>query len=186
MEDQKIINAIKLNKNRKVLRELYNTALPSISKFVKSNGGTLADAEDCFQEAVIALIVAVKKGRFDSSFSIRNYLFGIVRNKWFNEVKRSQKYTEGEFDVEPSIDEEQLLIEKEHFGLIEELFNSLGDKCAKLLKLIIYDNMKQKEVKNILGFNSEAVVKTSYHRCKQKLREKVQGSKNLQSILKGA
>lgn len=182
MDDKSILEAIKANENRTVLRELYKTALPSISKFIRSNGGTKADCEDCFQESVLVLIAQTKKGNFNTDFSIRNYLFAIARNKWFKEVSRIKNLTDLNGRVE-HFEEVPILVDKEKEHIINELFNSTGANCARLMRMVIYDNLKYKEISKILLMANEGVVKSSYYRCKEKLRNKIKDSKTFRALL---
>ncbi len=185
MNDRSVIQAIKNNDNKKVIRELYKLALPSITDFIRANGGSRQDAEDAFQEGVIGLITAIKTGRFKEEYTIRNYLFGIARNQWFTEVKKRNNNSINEYEAADYETEIHKLIDSERTSTMHGLIESLGKKCAELLKLTIFEGKKNKEISQIMGFNNEKVVKATYYRCKQKLRDKISKKPQLVEILKG-
>jgi RNA polymerase sigma factor (sigma-70 family) len=57
-------------------------------------GASEQDAEDVFQETVIAFIDIVQKGKFRMESSIKTFLVSVARNIWRNEVKRSKDRTD--------------------------------------------------------------------------------------------
>lgn len=183
LNDTQIISAIKEGKNEDILRSLYREVLPDVKRFINNNGGNNTYAEDCFQEAVIALIISVKEGRFKSNNSIAAYIKAIVRYKWYDQFKDKLK------------EEAAALVqyEDEHYPLpqlnevqkstIKSLLSSLGELCEQLIRLSVFEGLSQAEIAIQLGKASEDVVKTSIYRCRKKLKEKVQSSPEILSQL---
>lgn len=184
MNDQAIVNAVLKDENKQVFKELYKTVFPSILKHVKSNSGSRFDSEDCFQESLLELIASIRKGRYDNQYSIKNYMIGIGKNKWSHELRRRKRFSDQEEQNE-MIDDKSLVFEKERETIIKELFSSLGERCEELLNMVIYDNMRHKEIMLALDISSEDVVKTNYYRCKEKLRKKTKHSKLFYRLLRG-
>ena len=185
MDDQTIIEAIIQNKNKTVLKQLYKKSLPLIARYIRSNGGTKADSEDCFQESVTQLIASIKLGKFNTDYTIHGFLFGVARNKWLNELRRNKRYDRTSSLPDPMIEDPVRMVDQEQAVVLEELLSSIGDSCKKLMKLVLYENMRHREVKEVLGMASENAVKSSYYRCKKRLQEKVKKNIGLQKILKG-
>lgn len=184
MNDQQIIAAITRNENKHVFKELYKTVFPLILKHVKNNSGSRFDSEDCFQECLLELFAAIKKGKFDNKYAIKNYMVGVARNKWLHELRRRKRFSDSG-TITSIVDDTTSVFDREDETIIKNLFESLGERCEQLLNLIIYDNMKHKEVMSVMGMASESVVKTTYFRCKDKLRSKVKNSTAFYRLLKG-
>src|SRR5947209_735483 len=87
--DQELI--VKLQDRKQVqeaVHYLYKHHFDSLSSFVIHNGGSLQDAEDTFQEALVAFIHMVQQNRFRGESSIKTILFSMNKNLWYSELKR--------------------------------------------------------------------------------------------------
>lgn len=189
METSKIISAIKSDNSSLLVNELYKTAFPPIKKYIRSKYGSNDDAEDCFQEAILSLIKKIKIGTYNESHEVKNFLFILSRNIWFNKVKRMGKFSSQEIEnfqvQDDSATGEAVIIESERQKALEELMSSAGSKCKELMRLMLFENKKVKEIVGIMGFSSEDVVKTTNYRCKQKLKTALINNPQLMEVLKG-
>lgn len=177
--DTQIITAIKEGKNDVILRSLYKEVLPDVKVFISKNGGNTTQAEDCFQEAVVALIIAVKENRFKHGNSIAAYIKAIVKYKWYDQFKAKLKEEEAamiQYEDEhaplPNLSEDQVIA-------LKLLLSSLGELCEQLIRLSVFEGLSQAEIAKQLGKASEDVIKTSIYRCRKKLKEKVQATPGL-------
>lgn len=170
------------------MKSLYKVALPPIIKYVREKNGTKSDAEDCFQEAVVALVKKVKSNEFDTNFEVKNFLFVVSRNIWFNKIKKDSKMHQTDYEgwgIEDSAEtSDQVMISNERSGAITQLLNSAGERCKELLVYVLFENKKLKEIAGLMNFSSEEVVKTNHYRCKQKLKEILKNDPNLLSALR--
>ena len=73
----------------KGLRLVYVDYFPLVNSLVTSNSGTSENAADVFQEAVIVLVRQLRHGKFEGRSSIKGFLYGIARNIWLNELRKS-------------------------------------------------------------------------------------------------
>src|SRR5690349_10782765 len=87
MQDQKIIELIRSGKNDQALLALYKN-FPAVKKMIRLNGGSTADAEDIFQEALIVLCRKIKESGFVLSAQLSTYLFSVCRFLWKDELKK--------------------------------------------------------------------------------------------------
>ena len=171
------------------MKELYAIALPPIVRHVKQKRGTTSDGEDCFQEAVLALVKKVKEGTWDGKYEVKNFLFIVARNNWYNKLKRAGRLQTSDIDDVQVEDEsegvEAVMIAEERETAIATLMDKAGERCKELLRLVIFENKKLKELVELMGFSSEEVVKTNHYRCKQKLKEALKNDSHLLAALKG-
>lgn len=137
--DQKYIDAL-LSSNSTLHKEIYEKFSEKIKKLVLQNNGTIADAGDIFQEALLSIYKRAKQGNFILTCPFEAYLYAICRNKWLKELyKRKQlvvtfrdieEYNNFEDGRDDITDAQQLRKE-----LIEEKLAELSAGCRKILSL---------------------------------------------------
>ena len=74
----------------KGFKEIYLRTFKTVSHYVLNNSGRVEDAEDVFQDSLIALLNNIRKINFQLSTSIENYFLSIVRNLWLGQLKRQK------------------------------------------------------------------------------------------------
>lgn len=185
LSDKVIIDGIKAKDNRKVLNTFYSELLPSIVKFVKSKGGNLQEAEDCFQDAVVSLISKVRRNDFDDQLNVRNYVFVAARNRWFSMVSRVKMKEEELGDNDGQSFGYEYMLDDEKQAVISKVLSLLGEQCNKLLTLYVYENKKMSEIKDLLGMKSMEVVKSTKYRCKKKMQELLEKNPEYKVVIRG-
>jgi RNA polymerase sigma factor (sigma-70 family) len=155
---------------------IYQEFSRTTSSFMINYGASEQDAEDVFQETVIAFIDIVQKGKFRMQSSIKTFLVSIARNIWRNEVKRRQRsdYREKQFESGRDQTEEdisELISEWEKKKQLRDLVYELGEPCRKLLMLFYYENLSMKEILTYLPYENEQVVRNKKYKCLQQLTE---------------
>ncbi|MDQ3290901.1 MAG: RNA polymerase sigma factor [Bacteroidota bacterium] len=155
--DHKYIEAL-LSNDRSLLEELYRKFSGKIKRMVLNNNGTIADAADIFNEALLSLYHKAKNQNFELSCPLDAFLYLVCKNKWLNELnKRKNKKIiaiddEG-FDLgEDSFKlAEDCTLQDQRINLITEKLAELGDACKQLLHLS-WDGKPMEEVAETLGF----------------------------------
>lgn len=186
--DLEIILAIEKGENSKALEHLYDVPLKKIRKYILGNSGSIEEANDVFQDAIVILFNQVKKNKFDKGRGVTGYLYVIAKNIWIDKVRRDKKielYDTTEYDR--SIDTTDLLgdiIKKERLSVLAKMMDQVGERCKKLLTMVNYDKLSMKEISEKLDFNSVDIAKTTHYRCKQKLAKIITGNKEALSILR--
>jgi len=181
--DLEIVQAIREGNDTKVIDSLYATVLPTVKKHVCNNGGSLEDAFDVFQDALMVFYKLVVTEKYDSEkYKVHGFVFAISKNLWINLIKKRINSTKREKlvandDLEPSILEN--LIDKERKSTLDLLFQSMGEKCTEILTMFFYHKYSLKEIAQKLGDMSEDAVKVKSHRCKKLLANKVKANKNI-------
>jgi RNA polymerase sigma factor (sigma-70 family) len=178
MEDQKIIELIRLQKNDQALLALYKN-FPAVKKMIRSKGGHVSDAEDIFQEALIILCRKIKDPGFVLTAQLSTYLFSVCRFLWKDELKRRKNHQFLDFETGLDAAEEQQL--KDHteeealIKLAERVVNELGERCREVLILFYSGQLKLKDIAAKMGYTSENTAKNQKYKCleaaKNKLKE---------------
>lgn len=175
--DHRFLQALRDNDSR-LLEELYRTCAPRITTWVTRNNGSIADARDLFQEALIVLHKSAYKPDFVLTCPISALLFTICRNQWINQLRRKKKdvavrNAEAErYLPEPAtvsayerLEEERIEKEKLDRSLAE-----LSDTCRKLLKLL-GKGTSPAEVAERLGMTNANTVYRRKNACLTRWRE---------------
>lgn len=132
------------------------------------------DALDIYQDSIIALYENILSGKLTSfTSSLKTYLFAIGKYKIYNSLKVKviiEDIDDYEFLLKEESDDEFLLREK-NVKKLQQAYQTLGDKCQKVVKLFYYENLTIEEIKDRLGYASKDVVKSQKSRCIKQIRE---------------
>ena len=182
--DHKYILALRDHDGR-LLDELYRQSSPGIIRWVTANNGTVADARDLFQEALISLHRSAHKPDFELTCPIDALIFTICRNQWINQLRR--KKTEAtvrsaearRYEPEANVvsayerhEEEQL--EKKR---LDDTLAQLSDTCRQLLRLL-GRGVSSKEAAERMGMTNANTVYRRKNACLQRWRELLDGPKD--------
>jgi len=173
--DAELIAAITSGKHLDpAIHSLYRQFSEAIRSFIMSYGGNEQDADDVFQETVIAFIDSVKKGKYRQESSVKTFLASVARHIWFNDLKKKERAGIREKKYESTRDQHESDISHQ-IGDIEQrrqlrdLLTQLGEPCNKLLHLFYYENLPMKEIVEHLPYENEQVVRNKKYKCLQQL-----------------
>lgn len=175
--DPELIAAIDGKKDlNNAIRFLYREYSRPVSSFLIGYGASEQDADDVFQETVIAFVNIVQNGKYRMEASIKTFLVSVAKNIWRNEMKkrertdfREQRFESGRAQSEDAVDE--WIEESEKKRQLRDLVFQLGEPCRKLLMLFYYENLSMKEILTHLPYGNEQVVRNKKYKCLQQLTE---------------
>lgn len=158
-------------KERKVLFEnLYKKVFPSVVRFVRQHNGTLHDASDVFQDA---LVIFYEKQQEGSRLveTQEAYLAGIARHLWYRRFgkERSEVALE-DADIIDSL--EDTAMDREQKSLLRFL-EVAGKKCMELLRAAYYHRQGPEQIKERFGYGSVRSATVAKFKCIEKVREAV-------------
>jgi len=152
----------------RVIDYLWDNSFPKVKTIVLKNNGSLADAEDVFQDGLIALYNNVISGRFKSQSSIETYLYSICKNKWYTKAKKTGKVTNlGD------LDRTEVLPVQINSERIKKVLDLLSDKCRDLLHEYYFNGSSMIEIMTKFNLKSEQSAKNKKYLCMKKLVEHV-------------
>lgn len=158
----------------RVFMEWYRFYAPAIRKFILKNGGSPADAEDIFQDALLVLYHKAREGRLVLSCSLFTFIYSISRNLWLKRLRQKGRETNlsDDFSHIP-VDASQLaqLEANEELRLLSSLLDKLGESCRKVLMRYYFDRMSMKEIALDMGLSGEQVAKNKKSLCLKQLKE---------------
>lgn len=171
------------------IKAIYRDHFESLSWYVMNNSGSRQDAEDIFQEVIVAFIDLVQKDKFRGESTVKTFLFSLNRFTWLNELKRrgrasarEEKYERGQERVEA--DTSEVIADREGKAEVIRLVGELGETCRKILLLFYYENLSMKEILETMHYENEQVVRNKKYKCLKQLEQMVNADPALKQTLK--
>ena len=182
--EDELMQGIKENK-REVFEYLYLKLTPIIYSDIRNNSGSKEDAEDHFQETLLAAIANVKTGRYERG-NFEGYFRRVSKNLWLKKLRDSGKYRSIEFqDHHDSPDElsyefAEKLIEYDHtLDLVNGKLNEMDESCKNVLNLFYYEKRGLDEIAKQSNWEY-SYAKKKIFLCRQRLKEMLQTDKRFQ------
>jgi RNA polymerase sigma factor (sigma-70 family) len=173
--DAELIAAISAGSDlNNAIQFIYRQYSEATGSLIRQYGASEQDADDIFQETVVAFIDVVKRGKFRMESSVRTFLASIARNYWFNELKKRDRsdHRNKIFELGRGKDEadtSEVIVEMERKRQLRELVDRLGESCRKVLLMFYYENMSMKEMLEHLPYENEQVIRNKKYKCLQQL-----------------
>lgn len=177
-DDPELLELLKQG-DSKGFKEIYLRTFKSVTHYVVENSGRVEDAEDVFQDSLIAFLNNIRKINFQLSTSIENYFMSIVRNLWLGQLKkRKMKGTENLDNLSeqwisvPEEDADTMALENERQEKLYKQFELLGEDCKKLLTGFYYYQKSLDELARLMNYTYD-FIKVKKFRCMKELRSKL-------------
>src|SRR5688500_8233328 len=74
----------------KLFADLYESAFPLVCRFVNNRQGTLQDAKDVFQDALVIFYEKQLEKDLDIKVSDESYVLGIAKHIWFRKHRHDK------------------------------------------------------------------------------------------------
>ena len=156
----------------KLIESLYLESFPDVAQYIARRGGSLEDAKEVFQEAIVRYYEQVIVNEKSPNSSSKAYLFGMCRNLWTNQFNKGIQNA--------SIDDMDYSEETKEPGT-EQLITHLqavGQKCMNMLQSFYYEKLSMQQLADRFGFSSERSATVQKYKCLEKVRDEVK-SKSL-------
>lgn len=161
-------------------KELYKSFFYFIREAQTKYGLTEEDTASAYSDTIIVIIHNIVCGKFEGRSSLKTYAYKIFHNKCVDVLRKTTTNRARVDDTLPldSLVYElpddaknaiQKLIAKDERQQVMEKLNEIGDKCRELL-LLFEDGYSDKEIAELMNYQSQAVVKTTRLRCLIKLK----------------
>ena len=154
--DQRYIEGL-LQNDKPLVEDIYRRFVPSIRNYVLKNRGSVSDAADIFQEALMDIYQQAKHKQLQLSCPFEPFFLLVCKRKWLNQLKKK-----GHDPVTKTVDDlsewgedvfaetERLVAEEEKARLFLREFRRLGDKCREIIRMSL-SGERQEKVAAALG-----------------------------------
>ena len=172
--DEEIVAGFQVQDHR-ILRFLYDNIGPQVFRLISQSGGSMDDAQDIFQDGLLAVYTNIRTGKYQLNSTARfsTYLMQICKYKWYDVRKSayvSKKTDEGGELPDLPDEPEALFEEEEKIKRLYRLLDQLGEQCKKILHLFYWEKKPLQEVAELTGLEP-ASAKNQKYRCINRLKE---------------
>lgn len=175
MTDEQIIALLNENKTDKAFYKLYKD-FPKINKLIQSKGGSKADAEDIFQEALIIFYRKVTESDFKLTAQIGTYLYSVSRFLWNDQLKKKKtNQSQDRFElIDDSQEQLNEAIKKEQqLQKVEHVLDKLSAKCKEIFELFYFKKLSMKSIAEEMKYSSERIARTQKYKCVEQAKKKI-------------
>ena len=129
------------------------------------NNGTLDEAKDVYQEALVVFWQKAASGKLVLTSKISTFLYSICLNQWRKELDRKSRLSSEEVDKE----EYQSHDEQERYKIVMQCISELGETCKRILTYYYFDGLNMSDIAEKMNFANTDTAKTKKYKCKKKL-----------------
>lgn len=159
------------------IRAIYQQHAHAIQRWVEANNGSAADAQDLFQDGLMAIYDRYCGADIQLNSSFGALLFGVCKRKWMDRLKEKnreavvRKIEEERYNDEddPGLESEAAFQELHKQETLSKTFALLSAQCQELLKLL-GQGVAIEKIAEQLGMAANAVYQ-SKHRCMGRWKE---------------
>lgn len=159
---------VKTVNREQLLMELYKSAFPTVAKYVAKMGGSVDDAKDVFQDALVIYYEKAVAGNLVAADG-KAYLLGIAKHMWFKKFKEQSNTLPLDDAWEQADEAEQQISNKKILQFLE----TAGKRCMELLSAFYYHKLPMKEAAEQFGYAGERSVTVQKYKCLEKVRDTV-------------
>jgi len=162
--------------DKKAVEMIYSQNYNLVQALVVNNSGTIDDAKDLFQEAMMVLFEKARSGNFELNCQIRTYLYSIARRLWLKKLNQGNRQA-ADFD---DTNETMILVDddvQEHeqknaaFEMMHSAINNLGEPCKSLLESFYFKNKSMLDIAQDFGYTNAENAKTQKYKCLMRLKK---------------
>jgi RNA polymerase sigma factor (sigma-70 family) len=173
-KEQELLNGLAVNDN-KAIETIYKENYNMVQSLILSNNGTIHEAKDVFQEAMIVLYEKARSGNFELSCQIKTYVYSVCRRIWLKRLQQNNRYSVEMASlaeivpVEEDIEEHEK--KDEEFATLEKAIGSLGEPCKSLIESFYFQKKNMQEIASQFGYTNADNAKNQKYKCLMRLKK---------------
>lgn len=160
--------------DKKAVETIYKENFNMVQSLIINNNGTVEDARDTFQEAMIVLFEKARSGTFELNCQLKTYVYSVCRRIWLKRLQQLNRYVneiEGFETVPVEEDIEEHEKRYEEFQLMEKTINNLGEPCKGLIEAYYIQKKNMQEIANQFGYTNADNAKNQKYKCLMRLKK---------------
>jgi RNA polymerase sigma factor (sigma-70 family) len=170
--DQQYISAL-CQGNPVLINEIYSRFSKNVLHWIVQNNGDSDDAQDVFQDALMAIYDRYCGRDFKLSGSFGALLMSICKRKWYDRLaqkKRDEQIRKPEADryeeEAPEVEAaEEAILQQKRQACLGRVFSQLSEQCQQLLAMVTEGLATVEQMAEQLGFSNANALYQSKHRC---------------------
>lgn len=172
----KLKEDIPYNDREAWLTTLYKSSFPLVARHISRMGGSLDEARDIFQDALIIYYQKTVQAKLSLEYSDKAYLFGIARHLWNKRYKESERQVsidQLDTDFDELIGLSNTDDQEISSSRLYQLLQTTGQKCMELLTAFYYEKLKMENIAERFGFSGPRSATVQKFKCLEKVKETV-------------
>jgi RNA polymerase sigma factor (sigma-70 family) len=154
-----------------IYRENYNM----IQSFILNNNGSIDEARDIFQEAMVVLYEKSIDTAFTLNCQIKTYLYSVCRRLWLKRLQQLNRYNTQVDSMEDMVPVEEEVEEHEKrntdYLLMENALSKIGEPCKSLLDAYYLQKKSMQDIAGEFGYTNADNAKTQKYKCLMRLKK---------------
>ena len=171
--EQDLLKGLAQN-DRHSVETIYRQHYNMVQTLIVNNNGSIDDAKDIFQEALIVLYEKVKSGTFELNCQIKTYVYSVCRRLWlkrFHQLQKLAPEVENIEEVVPVEDDLESYEQKNRdFLVMESALQNLGEPCKSLLESYYLEKRSMVEIAADFGYTNADNAKNQKYKCLMRLK----------------
>lgn len=173
-QEQELLKGLAQN-DKQAVETIYRDNYSAIQSFVLNNNGSVDEARDIFQEAMIVLYEKARSPSFSLNCQLRTFVYSVCRRLWLKRLQQLSKYSTQVESLEDTVpvDEEIEDHEKknEDFVLMEHAMAKIGEPCKSLLDAYYIQKKSMQDIAAEFGYTNADNAKTQKYKCLMRLKK---------------
>jgi RNA polymerase sigma factor (sigma-70 family) len=161
--------------DKNAVEAIYRENYSMIQAFILNNNGSVDDARDIFQEAMIVLYEKSRLATFSLNCQIKTYVYSVCRRLWLKRLQQLNKFSTQVDNLEDTVPVEEEIEEHEKrnndFIMMENALNKIGEPCKSLLDGYYLQKKSMQEIAADFGYTNADNAKTQKYKCLVRLKK---------------
>jgi RNA polymerase sigma factor (sigma-70 family) len=161
--------------DRKATETIYKQQYSVVQSLILNNNGTIDDARDIFQEAMVVLYEKAKSGHFELHCQIKTYLYSVARRLWLKRLQQLQRYSPEVNGIAELVSVEEEIEQQEQknleFHVMEKAMQGLGEPCKSLLEAYYLQKKSMADIAAGFGYTNAENAKNQKYKCLTRLKK---------------
>lgn len=156
--------------------EIYDNYFKDVYLYIYSLSGNKHMAEDITSETFMKAIKSIDS--FKGTCDIRVWLCQIAKNSYYSYLRKEKKLVSIDSfpDQEDDLNIEKKVCAREESMKIHEILHSLNEPYKEVFTLRVFGELSFKQIASLFG-KSDNWACVTYHRAKNKIKERLEGYK---------
>jgi RNA polymerase sigma factor (sigma-70 family) len=173
-KEQELLKGLALS-DKKAIETIYQENYNMVQSLIINNNGTVHEAKDVFQEAMIVLFEKARTGNFELSCQIKTYIYSVCRRIWLKRLQQLKRFSidldpiEELIPVEEDIEEHEK--KDEEFAILEKAVSNLGEPCKSLIEAFYIQKRNMQDIASEFGYTNADNAKNQKYKCLMRLKK---------------
>ena len=161
--------------NKQAVETIYRENFTMIQSFIVNNNGTVDDARDVFQEAMIVLFEKSRSATFTLTCQIKTYVYSVCRRLWLKRLQQAGRFGAHIERMEETIPVEEEITDHEKknadYNLMDAAMGKIGEPCKSLLEAYYIHKRNMQDIADDFGYTNADNAKTQKYKCLIRLKK---------------